>query len=166
MGHVVNKSVFKDIIDSLIEGVYAVAFGPASEEQFISSLLSTSGYTPAPDYATAKKCFEMASTQAYMLMSSHIHKIQINGQTALGHLRHLAEVVPLVTKWCASVVNNENATDEEKDLALSTYDSFRVGVGRLNEVIKGIREGTIKVSWDRDPGDLPDIPIPVVVTRK
>ena len=162
------KSVFEEIVASLLDGIDRLAFGTGDTEQFLASLLSsTSAYNPVPDYKEAKQRFERASTYAYMLLNSNQHKNPVNGTTVLAHLRHLASIVDIPTKWCKSVLEAESATDEEKDLALSTYDSFVVGVGSLIEVIKGIREGSIQVSWldNKDPGDLPDIPLPATLNK-
>jgi len=155
------------IITLLLEGIDKLAFGADSKEQFVSSLLaSTSSFDPVPSYEDAKSRFERASTYAHMLMGSDKHQYPVNPSVVIAHLRHLVSIVNYPATWCKSVLEAETATDNEKSLALSTYESFTTGVGRLNEVIKAIREKRIHPNWNPsqvEPPDLPDVPTPITL---
>jgi hypothetical protein len=162
------KSLFEQAIESLLDGISLLSFGSESLDSFVSSVLSeSSSFTPTPNFEQASQRFERASTYAYMLFGSHRDKYPLNGQSVLEQLNYLNTLSDVPTKWCKSILESQLASEQDKDLAFSTYDKFVTGVGKLNEVLKKIREGEIKVMWidGRDPGDLPDITTPVTLNR-
>jgi hypothetical protein len=144
----------------------------SSLNSFVASAFSSSSspdFRPTEGFQEAKKLFESASAVLGSISTASSHEELTLDNVVIYHfISRISTAINIPSSWARSVYSDQSSSPEDLELAFQMNQAFVTVIGQINDCLKKVDSGDIKVTWKGSggPGSSLRIADPPILNRK